>query len=223
MAGDFDGNTKISVSINDNFHRVSSINPIHLAEIDTTCDGSKKCVLEGITVTENIYGGDMFDTGFYPLAATEMRTKMMARQAYWAAAGIENPDFHELDEEGFRCQEINDYAIQWAEKNASKSALANYKENGIQYVTGDDKGPYNAGPLWIDGSMKYKVDKKARTNTIQSVMMRTPDDYWISASAGFHYCKVLSPFNVMEWIYVDSLYEYDGIDQDYKEAEVFLQ
>jgi hypothetical protein len=27
----------------------------------------------------------------------------------------------------------------------------------------------------------------------------------------------------MEWIYVDSLYEYDGIDQDYKEAEVFLQ
>lgn len=131
MAGDFNGNKKISVNTNDNFHRVSSVTPIHLAEIDNTCDGSKKCTLESITVTENIYDWDMMDTGFHPIAATEMRTKMMSRQAFWAAAGIENPDFHELDEVGFRCQEINDYAIQWAESKASKSALANYKENGI--------------------------------------------------------------------------------------------
>jgi len=42
-------------------------------------------------------------------------------------------------------------------------------------------------------------------------MMRTPTNYFISAAAGFHYCKLLSPFRAIEWIYVDSLYDHDGI------------
>jgi len=99
MAGSFDDNKNISIVTDDNFHRVSSVTPIHLAEIDNTCDGSNKCTLNSISVTENIYGTmDKMDTGFYPIAAHEMRTKLMSRQAAWAAAGVENPDFHELDE-----------------------------------------------------------------------------------------------------------------------------
>ena len=47
-------------------------------------------------------------------------------------------------------------------------------------------------------------------------MMRTPNTYPISAARGFHYCKVLSPFRVIEWIYVDSLYSKDGIKNDYE-------
>jgi len=39
---------------------------------------------------------------------------------------------------------------------------------------------------------------------MQSPMMRTPTNYLISAAAGFHYCKILSPFRALEWIYVDS-------------------
>ena len=45
----------------------------------------------------------------------------------------------------------------------------------------------------------------SNTTIISSPMMRTPIDYPISAAAGFHYCKVLSPFKAMEWLYVDSL------------------
>ncbi len=41
--------------------------------------------------------------------------------------------------------------------------------------------------------------------TVRSPMMRTPTDYWIWLSAGFHFCKLLSPAKVMEWIYYDSL------------------
>jgi hypothetical protein len=132
MFGDFNGNNKISVETNDNFHRVSSVTPIHLAEIDNTCDGTKKCTLNTISVTENIYGTmDKMDTGFYPIAATEMRTKLMSRQAGWAAAGVEDPSFADLDENKTNCGEINAASIKWAEEHASKSALANYKENGI--------------------------------------------------------------------------------------------
>jgi len=112
MAGDYNGNKKISLKTDDNFHRVSSITPIHLATFNNTFEGNKKCTLESISVTENIYNTmDNLDTGFYPIAATEMRTKLMSRQAAWTAAGVESPDFHTLDEEGNRCQEINDFAI----------------------------------------------------------------------------------------------------------------
>jgi len=54
-------------------------------------------------------------------------------------------------------------------------------------------------------------------------MMRTPDDYFIGSAAGFHYCKVLSPFKVLEWMYVDSLLEFNGINTTQTEEEVFLQ
>jgi hypothetical protein len=42
-------------------------------------------------------------------------------------------------------------------------------------------------------------------------MMRTPTDYLISAAAGFHYCKLISPYRAMEWIYVDSLFDHDSL------------
>ena len=59
-------------------------------------------------------------------------------------------------------------------------------------------------------------------------MMRTPVDYPIKAAAGFHYCKVLSPFKVMEWIYNDGIFDTDGIapNDDHtmrEQPELFLQ
>jgi hypothetical protein len=56
--------------------------------INNTCDGTKTCTLETITVTENLYNNDTMDTGYYPIAATEMKVKMMSRQANWAAGGV---------------------------------------------------------------------------------------------------------------------------------------
>lgn len=56
-------------------------------------------------------------------------------------------------------------------------------------------------------------------------MMRTPTDYGISAAAGFHYCKLLSPFRALEWIYVDSQYDHNGLNTAIatEEAPAFLQ
>lgn len=69
---------------------------------------------------------------------------------------------------------------------------------------GDDEGPYNAGPLWIWKYMSYK-NVNDKTTIISSPMMRTPIDYPISAARGIHFCKVLSPFKAMEYLYIDSL------------------
>jgi len=146
---------------------------------------------------------------------------MMSRQAFWTAGGVADADFTELDERD-NCAEINDQSIAWAMAHASKAAVDNYNKKGVKYVTGADKGPYNEGPLWIWTLMDYEVDTVAKTNTVRSPMMRTPTNYFIRSARGFHYCKVLSVFNVMEWMYVDSLSYFDGLNSQ-EEAEVFLQ
>jgi hypothetical protein len=68
--------------------------------------------------------------------------------------------------------------------------------------------------------MEY-TDNAAKTETVvKAPMMRTPVDYYISEAAGFHYCKLLSPFRAMEWIYIDALYDHDGLKQS--EENLFL-
>jgi len=135
----------------------------------------------------------------------------MSRQSTQVAGGDKDSDFHKDDEEGNRCGDINKEALKWAMDNASPKALDRYNKLGKKLVIGDDKGPYNAGPLWIWTYLEY-TDNADKTETLlQAPMMRTPTDYLISAAAGFHYCKLLSPFRAMEWIYIDSLYDHDGI------------
>jgi hypothetical protein len=108
------------------------------------------------------------------------------------------------DEIGNNCGDINQAAVNWALNSASTAALNNYNKYGTKMVIGKDLGPYNAGPLWIWNPMKYRLNDDKTEVVIESVMMRTPLDYFLKAAAGYHYCKVLSPFKAIEWLYVDS-------------------
>jgi hypothetical protein len=222
MGGDLPGK-KMSLVNDDNFHRVQSVAPVHLSEIDSDCTAdSKNCVIKTVTVSENIYGQlDKMDTGYYAVAASEMKTKISSRQKVQQHAGNADADFTTEDEDGNRCADINDYAIQWAYDNLPKQAKSNYDLFGQKLVTGNDKGPYNEGPLWIWTYMDYSHSKDKTEMIVRSPMMRTPTDYFISAAAGFHYCKVLSPYKAMEWMYTDALFDNNGIKND--NEEMFLQ
>lgn len=220
MGGNIDDkNAKLNTL--DNFHRVYTITPVHLPQVNNTCPSTDErngvCTMDSITVTENYYVREwVLDTGSVPNAASEMKAKLMSRQSIQVDAGNKTSDFHEDDEVGSRCADINKAALQWAIDHTSADTLARYNAKGKKLVIGDDLGPYNAGPLWIWKYMDY-VDNADKTETvIQSPMMRTPTNYPISAARGFHYCKLLSPYRAMEWIYVDALYDHDGIKQTYE-------
>lgn len=157
-----------------------------------------------------------------PLAANEMRVKLMSRQSTQKAVGGSNLDFHTLDEVGNRCGDVNQAAIEWAYQHASPDAKKRYDQVGQKLVIGDDQGPYNAGPLWIWTYMTYEENKEKTTMTVKSPMMRTPTDYYISGAAGFHYCKLLSPFKAMEWIYIDSLKAHYNLKDAIKTSDKFL-
>jgi hypothetical protein len=135
------------------------------------------------------------------------------------AYGNSTSDFHEDDEVGQRCADINQQALNWALSHAGKTALERYNKIGKKLVIGEDQGPFNAGPLWIWKYLSYDDDKGNTTTTVHSPMMRTPVDYLVKEAAGFHYCKLLSPFRALEWIYIDSLY---GHETKVEEMEQFL-
>jgi len=223
MAGDLPSGIKLHND--DNFHRVYTVTPVHLPQVNNTCSAGSKCTLESITVTENYYERlDSLDTGKYPISAFEMKAKLTSRQRMQIKAGVADADFSALDEDGDRCADINNESLQWGIAHSSAEAVDRYNRLGQKYVMGTDKGPYNEGPLWIWTYMAYNTSKDKTTVTVRSPMMRTPTDYFIGDAAGFHYCKVLSPFRVMEWIYVDSLYQFDGLkSNEYTDASQFAE
>jgi hypothetical protein len=224
MAGDLD--PKVTILNDDNFHRVASVTPVHLPEVDSSCEANptEDCEIQTITVTQNIYNQkDRLDTGYFPISASEMKTKINSRQRIQEHAGYSDADFHELDEQGNRCADINQEAINWAYGQLSETSRDLYDQYGVKMVVGDDMGPYNEGPLWIWHYMEYNKDLTANTLTVKSPMMRTPTKYLIKSAAGFHYCKVLSPFRALEWMMVDGLLDHNGIAHPNIDSGLFLQ
>ena len=200
----------------DTFHPVWQINPIHLPHILNNCSSpTSSCVLKSITVSQCVYDEmDKLDTGFIPTSAFEIRAKLKSRQAVMEAAGYQNVNFNTSDGSSI-CKVINQQAYTWALLNAGSRTAERFQTVGVGMVMGEDKGPYNAGPLWIWTPISFEKGKNETGGVIQevrSVMMRTPVDYFIKASAGFHYCKLLSPARATEWMYVDGLRTYYGIN-----------
>ena len=78
MAGDLNG---VTISENDNFHRVESVTPIHLPQFNNTCAyGDSSCIMYSLSVTENYYQKlDEFDSGYISVAAYEIKTKLKSR------------------------------------------------------------------------------------------------------------------------------------------------
>ena len=223
-------NDTFHLNITDEFHVVYKV-PEHFAHLDNNCSmqpSTSQCTLNIHTVTQNIYDiTDRFDSGGSPTSATEMRVKMISRQVLFQAADGQPHDFNQTDAHSL-CGSINQYALDWALDRAASKSRARYESKGKHLVIGEDDGPLNAGPLWIWTALVRKSLRSFQLNDlfyvllvkqfnpgqdsqgkpiviVRSPTLRTPNNYPVSAVAGFHYCKLLSPARALEWIYIDSL------------------
>jgi hypothetical protein len=196
------------------------------------CPSPVGCTLNITTVTEQIYenggeldvwrihyGVDWLDTGYLPISATELKTKMKSRQSIWNAAGILDADYDVTDKtiadggKGDRCAEINQAAIDWAVSKAAGSTRNRFLTYGQKLSVGPDLSTCAAGPCWIWDPLRWEKDDVNNTVSIQSVWFGTEnknnfpcgEDNLVPCDAGFHYCKLLSPARALEWIYVDGL------------------
>ena len=194
----------------DAFHPADEIFPaIHHPKITGTCSAPlPSCVVNLTSVSQNIYEElDKADTGLVATSASEIRGKMKSRQAMMEAAGISNVSFNTSDNFSI-CRMINMQAYTWAMSIADSRTVTRFYQYGVPMVMGEDLGPYNNGAIWIWTPLRY-TDAKNSTGgdivEIRSGTLRTPIDYILKGFAGMHFCKLLSPARVTEWIYVDGL------------------
>jgi len=204
----------IKLADEDAFHPADEIIPTyhHPKIASQPCTApSPSCLVNVTSVTDNIYDKDERDTGLVPTSACEMRAKLKSRQSVLLTGGYSNVSLNTTDG-GSWCQRLNQLAY--------ISALANYtspaaKERFVKYGSPmrmvEDRGCQHNGGLWIYLPIKYSYeesqDKKGVFLAVSSVQLTTDVKYPIGIFAGMHYCKLLSPARVAEWVYVDGLRE----------------
>ena len=107
------------------------------------------------------------------------------------------------------CRDINQEVFDWAYSMADQSAKDLYDSLGEKLVQESDKNQPNGG-LWIIQDLEWKETKdKTETDNI-SVACILDEDQLVPIFKSMHYCKVLSPFRALEYIYVDSQYAFGG-------------
>ena len=208
------------------------------------CANPETCTLTTSTVTQIMYedgaeldiwriniGNGNIDTGYYPITATELKSKMKSKQAALQAANNtaavnneEGSTFDDLDSNKMgNCASINAKTIEYALDHALETSRTRYEKYGQKMVSSidGDKNVCSAGPCWIWASLEYNGKNKDGDVTIKSpgFPYKNSNPYpcddklypkdnrkeVLPCTAGMHYCKLLSPARVMEWIMVDGL------------------
>ena len=206
-------NRHITVVNNDNFHNAATVYPYHHPEVDGECDGNTTtdCSIMHISNTEGSYNAfDDWKHSKNPLSAYEIKTKIKSNQYLHEKAGEQGADFFAFDKQGYECANINQAVLDWALATADKAVVANYDKFGTQLLFGKDKESLNGGS-WIPDPLHYTEDKTANTMTLTSKTVVTDETEFVSIFKSMHYCKLLSPFRAMEWLYIDSLYANQGL------------
>ncbi|CAE8611037.1 unnamed protein product [Polarella glacialis] len=158
------------------------------------------------------------DTGFTFTSAQEIGTKLYSRQCTLNVGLGLNASFSEDD--GDFCAATNQLAYDWAMVNAPKQSLQRFKTKGIDLVMGKDLDK-QGGPWWLEARLEFNAKQQDGKTYMEVVspMQRTEQDYWarhfpnlpepafLPDPGCYHYCKLLSPARVMEWMMVDGLRE----------------
>ena len=207
-------NPKVTMTNLDNYHRATSVLPYHhpVVEGDCTKSGDKECSFRHISITENVYNdhNDFTELTRFMVSAKEQKSKLKSRQFLRYTAGELDADYDTYDKGKNRCEEINQISLDLALGLADSHTLDRYKKSGAKFQNVAEEQTINGG-LWIIEPLKYTVDSKnPRQLDVSSYASIMGDDFPVADFAGIHFCKLMSPFRALEWIYIDS--QYDKID-----------
>ena len=144
-------NSNASIIDVDRFFKATQVFPDPLPEIHNKCkQNDQDCVLNITTISELVYvdnnKGD--DESFDPVAATDIKTKLMSRQSVILAATGKKLDFKTTDGDD-RCALINNESLKWALSKVPRTTLSRYLKKGKQLEIGSDIDMSNDGPLWL--------------------------------------------------------------------------
>ncbi|KAK3101187.1 hypothetical protein FSP39_001620 [Pinctada imbricata] len=103
------------------------------------------------------------------------------------------------------CKDINEAAFKYAMTKSSKEAISRFQKSGRKITFLNDTQT-SSGPQWLAGNLNLKYSSSGMV--VQSVVLKTNLDVILPSFAGQYYCKLLSPFRAMEFIYLDCMVPY---------------
>lgn len=222
VMADLDGE-RFSLHVEDTFHVVSETSHIHLPHIWNDClHSSEKCILNVTTVSENVYDfiDEHVDAGTTHVSASEIRMKLKSRQSFLQVTtdpNAVNLDFNETDP-SFKCKKINEKIYQLAIDMVEPGRLEFYEKYGVKMVFGEDLSALlPGGPFWIYSPLRFEKNTKDGVSQMLvssfgfGISLDTPFQKLSQYVPGMHYCKIISPARVVEWIYTDSLRDRLGL------------
>ena len=227
-------NNNITTSVKDEFHQswymVPWANPpcylpqVHLHHNKPTLslfDDDENNVprhdeLQVDTVTEAVYiqPESVFDIGFFPNTALELRSKLNSPASILQAAlGDTGMAMHRNLTVENMGRTLNAQSITWALQHAPARVQQRYLARGLKLVAGQDI-PRHSGPAWIWNTLRLRKsasssqcggDGDDECLLVESSVLSTPVDHFIPYVRGKLYVKLLSPARALEWMYTDSL------------------
>lgn len=150
--------------------------------------------LETHTCSHTDYYPDVANTGSI-VAASEIACKMLSNDRLAQQLNTTSTS------SGVDCRQVNMHAVALAESIAAPSTLRRFQLSGRGWCFLDD-APSAAGPLWLFADSLRLVDN-GTCMTVRSPSIKADVDGLIFP--GTHYCKVLSPARVLDWMMTDSL------------------
>ncbi|XP_072178133.1 uncharacterized protein [Diadema setosum] len=101
------------------------------------------------------------------------------------------------------CKEINQAAYNYVYQIAPDVVKLRYEKRGRPIVFGDDVITAT-GSAWVNSHVEYKTQND-NTTLVTSSSLYTDVKFPVTNLAGMYYCKLMSPYRALEWMYVDSL------------------
>ena len=143
------------------------------------------------------YYRDFLNTGSFT-AAKEVACKMLTGARMAEQLGVD----YDYETSRNTCKDVNQNSIDIALKLLEGSETLNrYQASGKPICLKDDFDAYfSAGPAWIKESLEIKETDECLQ--VSSVKIDTALDSKLFP--GVHYCKLLSPARVIDWIMTDS-------------------
>ena len=131
-----------------------------------------------------------------------MRVKMKSVEAMHRAAGETTTNFYDLDGSKTQCQRLNIAAHDKALEFVSSRARQDYEDMGVPMTFTEGDYLENDASQWLNKAVMITDDDV--THSVRGVGMPLNLQLRPVEHRGLHYCKLLSPFAALEWIYVDS-------------------
>ncbi|ESO97511.1 hypothetical protein LOTGIDRAFT_152602 [Lottia gigantea] len=145
------------------------------------------------------YANNLMDVSTVMSAPDSLDAKLKSKEAVYKAL----PKSYKPHSTASKtCMDINKEAWTLALKQSSRTAVKRFHSMGRSMKFIKDH-VFSTGIDWISSSASWK--ETTSDVTFQSTALVSKVDAFPAAFAGMHYCKLLSPYRAMEWIYVDSL------------------